>query len=101
MNKKVSPKRKAENEQIEKLRTELEKLLSEPEYKEISKTFRHVLAQRLGVKEIPESGLLLTAPAPISKQDLIKAKMMRPGEPGPIWPDGPYSYANLYSYSFW
>ena len=92
MAKKKKVKRRVENKQIRNLRKEVEAVLADPKFTKMSKAFRHSLAQRLGVKEIAEGGLVIQAPAPITIKDIRKLGM---GE------DTPYSYGNLYSYSFW
>lgn len=92
MTKKARVKKQVENKQIKNLRKEIEAILSDPEFNKMSKAFRHTLAQRLGIKEIAEGGLVLQAPAPITITELIRRG---------IGKDDPYSYGNIYSYNFW
>lgn len=97
------------NSKIEKIRIETEKLLQEPEFKEMSKAFKHTLLQRLDMKSFDEGGLVLQASTPFTLRDVLKQLNIT----GPridltrVWKDlesqldDPYSYGNIYSYSFW
>ncbi len=92
MSKDKNEKEIIENEQIKKLRKGVEKLLSEPEFKEMSEALRQSLAQRLGPNELSKSELVLEAALPetTKEKELPKAKAVsrRP-------------YFNIYRYRFW
>jgi hypothetical protein len=79
------------NEQIEKLRKDVAKLLDEPEFQEMSNALKHALAQRLGVHLMKEGGLTLEFSIPITINEIRRLG----------FGDGdPYNYVNVYSYTF-
>ena len=95
-------------DRIEQLRTEIEALQCEPEFQNLSRTFRHTLAQRLGIEEIQEGGLCIQTQLPVTPCEIVEGM----GLPDPSqWPpvckeaadiwNSPYDYVNVYSYSFW
>ena len=92
-----------ENEQIKKIRKELETLIDDPKFKEMSTTFKHTLAQRLGIKEFEEGGLMLQASAPITLSDILKNLDIHTLDLDKLKNayDSEFSYANIYSYGFW
>jgi len=93
---------RVENEQIKAIREEVERLLREPEFEKMSKTFVHTLSQRLGRKGFREGGLVLESRAPLSLRDVLDATgLASPKDLVAQWEDTPYSYGNIYTYSFW
>lgn len=103
MKKKTTTRRKVENKQIRKMRKEIEAIMADPEFGKMSRAFKHTLAQRLGVKEFKEGGLILQAQAPVALRDILKDAGVKISDLGRIEDvlDDPYSYGNIYSYSFW
>lgn len=85
----ISVQRRAENEQIRKIRRKIEEILADPEFKNLSRTLKHTIAQRFDLKEFKEGGLVLQTKAPVT--------LGGGGGGGGT----PYSYGNIYSYSFW
>jgi len=99
----TTKKRTVENKQIKKMRKEIETIMTDPEFEKMSRTFKHTLAQRLGVKEFKEGGLILQAQAPVALKDILKEAGVKISDLDRIKDilDDPYSYGNIYSYSFW
>jgi hypothetical protein len=92
------------NEQIEEIRREVEKLLAEPEFEEMTRTFQHALAQRLGLEDFEEGGLVVQAPTPTTLKGILNRAGITDLEQLRAidrWPDAPYSYGNIYTYHFW
>jgi hypothetical protein len=92
----------AESKEIKKVRREVETLLADPKFKKMSRAFKHSLAQRLGVKDFEEGGLIIEASAPVTIREIMKrANITDLVKPGARWPDDNYFYCNIYCYSFW
>ncbi|MBN1314966.1 MAG: hypothetical protein JXA42_05845 [Anaerolineales bacterium] len=100
---KEKPKgKKAAKKQIKEIREEIDRMLKEPEFEEMSKTFQHALAQRLGMEKYKEGGLVIKSKLPVTIKDIMdQAGIADPGQLQADWPDDPYMYGNIYSYSFW
>lgn len=90
----------AESQEVIRLRQDVEKLMADPEFANMSNTFKRALAQRLGLTEQPQ-GADLVAPLPVSLHELLKGQDLTRlvkvqgqdmlGRP----------YYNIYRYHFW
>ena len=100
MGKQRKGKTRREDKRVRDLRKEVEALLAKPEFQRTSKAFRQALAQRLGIKEFEDGGLVIQAPAPVSLREIAKESGvdLRHIED---YLDTPCLYGNIYSYSFW
>lgn len=84
-----------EDEEINAIQNEVENILNTAEFKEMSEAFKRTVAQRLGIKEFEEGGLVLQAKTDFSNEP---AEMLLKYEPPEeMQPE----YVNIYSYSFW
>lgn len=101
MKKARARRRNVESKEIRALRKEVEALMASGKMKQISKAFKHTLAQRLGVKELKEGGLSLEANAPVKLREIIKQTGDFDIANLADHMDDPYSYYNIYRYSFW
>lgn len=96
------------NMQIKKIRKEIENLIKDPEFEKMSKAFRHTLAQRLGIKDLKEGGLVIQAGLPFTLRDVLedagipfedsddfRIKLINQVDKHQV------AYGNVYSYGFW
>ena len=98
--------RAIENKQIAAIRSEIEGLIARPEFYQMSKAFKHSLAQRLGLKEFKEGGLVIQAQVPITLRDILEDTQTNEPvdqlkERSNLLGYGASPYGNIYSYSFW